>query len=139
MEAEVPEYEIHAAGGVIHRLADDGRREFVVVHRPRYDDWSLPKGKLEKGESFSQGASREIEEETGMRCELGAELPEVRYMVGERPKRVRYWLARPLEGQFVANEEVDELRWLAPAEARSLLDYEHDVELLDHAVAELDR
>ncbi len=127
--------EIHAAGGVVVRQGPGGR-EFAVVHRPRYDDWSLPKGKLERGESFAAGALREIEEETGMRCRLGEELPEVRYTVGDgRLKVVRYWLMTPLAGEFAVNEEVDELRWLDAVGARELLDYEHDVRLIDHAEA----
>lgn len=122
---------IEAAGGVVWR--DDGDRvEVVVVHRPRYDDWSFPKGKLDKGETFEQAARREVEEETGMRCSLGEELPEVRYDDrNERAKRVRYWRMRPERGTFAPNDEVDELRWLPVAEARATLTYERDREVLD--------
>lgn len=129
--------EIHAAGGVIVWEQTDRARRFAVVHRPRYDDWSLPKGKLEPGEGFAEAALREIEEETGMRCELIGELPEVRYRVGERSKLVRYWLMRPLAGKFAVNEEVDELRRLPAAAARELLDYEQDARLIDDAEARL--
>ena len=87
----------------------------------------MPKGKLEDGESFEEGALREVEEETGFRCELGDELAPVRYHDRKgRPKLVRYWLMRVSGGGFAPNDEVDELLWLAPAEARSKLDYEHD-------------
>jgi 8-oxo-dGTP diphosphatase len=121
---------VSAAGGVV--IDDDGAEPKVaVVHRPRYDDWSLPKGKLEPGESWSDGALREVEEETGLRCELGAELEPARYRDRKgREKLVRWWLMRPLGGEFVAGDEVDQLRWLSLAEALDLLDYEHDRELL---------
>ena len=119
--------EIRAAGGVVIR---DGR--IVVVHRPRYDDWSLPKGKLDPGESWEEAALREVEEETGLRCELGAELSPTFYDDRKgRPKAVRYWLMEPSEEEhvFEPNEEVDELRWLPPSEATELLTYEHDIDL----------
>ena len=101
------------------------------MHRPRHDDWSLPKGKLGPGEEWASAALREVEEETGLRCELGEELGSVRYRDRKgRPKRVRWWRMRPLGGEFVPGDEVDELRWLAPAEALELLDYEQDRELV---------
>ena len=125
--------EIEAAGGVVVREGPGGELEIALVHRPRYDDWSLPKGKLEPGESFAAAALREIEEETGMRCELGAELPAVNYLVSGVPKLVRYWVMRVLGGEFAPNEEVDELLWLSPGKARELLDYEHDIRLVDQA------
>jgi 8-oxo-dGTP diphosphatase len=118
--------EVYAAGGVVIR---DGR--VAVVHRPRYDDWSLPKGKLDPGESFEEAALREVEEETGLRCRLGRELPSTEYRDSKgRPKLVRYWEMIPLEGEFSPSGEVDELRWLDPARAGDLLSYEHDRELL---------
>jgi 8-oxo-dGTP diphosphatase len=124
------EEEVRASGGVVVRY---GR--VVVVHRPRYDDWSLPKGKAEPGESDEACALREVEEETGLRCELGVELSTTRYRDGRgRPKRVRWWVVRPVSGAFAPNEEVDELRWLTPAEARTLLSYPSDADLLDEAV-----
>jgi 8-oxo-dGTP diphosphatase len=122
--------EVRAGGGVVVRDGPEGT-EVAVVHRPRYDDWSLPKGKLEDGETFEQGARREVEEETGFRCELGDELSPVRYHDRKgRPKVVRYWLMSVSGGGFEPNDEVDELLWLAPAEARSKLDYEHDRRLV---------
>ncbi|NDU79387.1 NUDIX domain-containing protein, partial [Actinomadura sp. DSM 109109] len=100
--------EIRASGGLVVR---DGR--VAVVHRPEYDDWSLPKGKADRGESDEDCALREIEEETGMRCELGVELTTTRHRDTKgRPKRVRWWLMRPLSGEFEPTHEVDDLRWL---------------------------
>jgi 8-oxo-dGTP diphosphatase len=118
--------EVRAAGGVVVRGEAPGA-ELLLIHRPRYDDWSLPKGKLEPGESWEQGALREVEEETGMRCELGPALEPARYCDHKgREKEVRWWLMRPLDGEFTPGDEVDEVRWLTPAEAVELLDYEHD-------------
>ena len=115
---------IQAAGGVVLR---DGR--VAVVHRPRYDDWSLPKGKLDAGESFEEAALREVEEETGLRCRLVRELPAVQYDVRSGPKVVRYWLMEVEdETPFVPNDEVDEVRWLEPAEALAQLSYDRERE-----------
>jgi 8-oxo-dGTP pyrophosphatase MutT (NUDIX family) len=124
------EAEVKAAGGVVWRRGDRGI-EVVLVHRPRYDDWAFPKGKLDKGESWEDGALREVEEETGMRCRLGHELPHTSYRdPKDRVKVVRYWMMEPLDGEFEPSDEVDELRWLPPAEADKLLSYEHDRVLL---------
>jgi 8-oxo-dGTP diphosphatase len=118
--------QVEAAGGVVVR-----ERKVAVVHRPKYDDWSLPKGKLDPGESFEEAALREVEEETGLRCRHGRELPSTEYRDAKgRPKLVRYWEMTPIEGEFSPSEEVDELRWLEPAAADGLLTYEHDRELL---------
>ena len=121
---------VKAAGGVVVR---DGR--VAVVHRPRYDDWTFPKGKLDPGESFGQAALREVEEETGLRCRLGRELPPTAYTDARgRPKIVRYWLMEvENDPGFVPNDEVDELRWLPRAEAEALLSYSRDTELLSAA------
>ena len=119
-----------AAGGVVVRESPAGAPEVAVVHRPRYDDWSLPKGKLEPDEEWEAAALREIEEETGMRCELGEELEPIRYLDRHgRDKLVRWWRMTPLEGEFEPSDEVDELRWLEPRAAVALLDYDHDREL----------
>jgi 8-oxo-dGTP pyrophosphatase MutT (NUDIX family) len=121
---------VEAAGGVLVRETEDGP-EVAVVHRPRYDDWSLPKGKLRAGEAWESAALREVEEETGIRGDLAEELSPAHYRDRKgRRKLVRWWLMRPLEGEFTPNDEVDELRWLPPDEAAGLLDYEHDRELV---------
>ena len=118
--------DVRAAGGVVVR---DGL--VALVHRPRYDDWTLPKGKLDNGESFEEAALREVEEETGLRARLVRELPPVNYEVRGRPKVVRYWLMEVESDQgFVANDEVDEVRWVEPAEARALLTYDRDRDVL---------
>lgn len=117
---------VRAAGGVV---ICDGL--VLVVHRPRHGDWSFPKGKAELGEEDADCALREVAEETGYRCELLDELPTARYEVADGPKQVRYWRMRVLDGAFMANEEVDEERWLAPGDAAELLTYEHDRTLLD--------
>jgi 8-oxo-dGTP diphosphatase len=115
---------VRAAGGVVLRNG-----LVAVVHRPRYDDWSLPKGKLDKGESFEDAALREVEEETGLRCTLIRELPTVRYRVRGRPKEVRYWAMEVVEETpFAPNDEVDEVRWLEPRDALALLSYDRDRE-----------
>jgi 8-oxo-dGTP diphosphatase len=115
--------EVHAAGGLVAR---DGK--VLLVHRPRYDDWSLPKGKLDPGEPWQAAALREVHEETGVRARLGEELPPVHYTDNRgRPKTVRYWVMEPTEVPgFAPNDEVDELAWLAPEEAVARLSYRHD-------------
>ena len=122
--------EIEAAGGVV--VDDDGR--VAVVHRPKYDDWTLPKGKLDPGETFEEAALREVWEETGLRCTLVRELPSTDYTVRDRPKVVRYWQMSVVEDPgFAPNSEVDELRWLSPADAAALLTYDRDKEVLEAA------
>jgi 8-oxo-(d)GTP phosphatase len=101
------------------------------VHRPRYDDWSLPKGKADPDESAADCALREVEEETGLRCALEYELPRSDYLDAlGREKRVRFWAMWPIEGEFAAGPEVDELRWLSPRDALELLSYERDRRVL---------
>jgi len=122
--------EVKAAGGVVSRRAGGGV-ELAVVHRPRYDDWSFPKGKLDPGEGWEEAALREVWEETGLRCRLLCELAPVGYTDRKgRAKVVRYWLMEAHDGVFAANDEVDELRWLPPEEAERLLSYPHDLELV---------
>lgn len=124
---------VRAAGGLVVRERD-GRREVAVVHRPKHEDWSLPKGKLEPGEDWAAGALREVEEETGQRCELLDELAADHYTDDKgRSKEVRWFRMRPTGGHFAAGDEVDELRWLEPEAAAELLDYEHDRRLVARA------
>ena len=122
--------EVKASGGVVWRRGEHGV-EIAVVHRPRYDDWSLPKGKLDPGESWEEAALREVEEEIGLRCRLGHELPATAYRDSKgRQKVVRYWMMEPLDGEFVPSDEVDEMRWSPVSEARDLLSYDRDRDLL---------
>jgi 8-oxo-dGTP diphosphatase len=130
----VSEEQVKAAGGVPVR---DGR--VLLVHRPKYDDWTLPKGKLDAGESFQDAALREVEEETSLTCRLGPELSATRYRDNkDRPKIVRYWAMEvDDEVPFEPNEEVDELTWLEPAEAEAKLTYERDRALVGEAISAL--
>lgn len=129
-----------AAGGVVWRKRPGPRRpeprvEVLVVHRPSYDDWTFPKGKSDPGESLQETAVREIGEEAGVRVRLGHPLHGVSYPISGGTKLVSYWCARmvgPDEATpFVPNKEVDEIRWVSPRGARTLLTYEHDVGLLE--------
>lgn len=123
---------IRAAGGVLWRQAAgvNGDNEVAIIHRPRYDDWSMPKGKLNPGEIELEGAVREIAEETGYRVTVGAPLGAVEYQKLGRPKIVRYWAMRAEGGMFVPSREVDELRWLPVDEAMNLITQPRDVGLL---------
>jgi 8-oxo-dGTP pyrophosphatase MutT (NUDIX family) len=121
---------VRAAGGVVVRDGARGR-EVLVVHRPRYGDWSFPKGKAEAGETDEECALREIEEETGLRCRLGAELESTSYVDAQgRPKRVRYWRMVVESGELVFLHEVDEARWVTRDQAEALLSYDRDLPLL---------
>jgi len=120
---------VRAAGAVLWRRGRDGV-QVAVAHRPRYDDWSLPKGKLDEGETIPAAAVREIAEETGFRAVLGRHLRTVRYPVAAGPKTVDYFSATAVSGAFDPNEEVDELRWLAPAAASELVSYDSDRDVL---------
>jgi 8-oxo-dGTP diphosphatase len=121
---------VRAAGGLVFR-GDGDALEVLLVHRPRYDDWSLPKGKLHDGEDDEAAALREVEEETGLRCELGPELPSSAYRDQKgRPKVVRYWAMRPRDGVFRPHEEVDDVRWLRLPAAEKALSHDRDREIL---------
>jgi 8-oxo-dGTP diphosphatase len=127
--------DVKAAGGVLLAPDENGKTKVAVIHRPKYMDWSLPKGKLEGDEGWQEAALREVEEETGYRCEPILELPHVSYLDRRgRRKLVRYWLMEPIEGKFESRTEVDELRWVNPEEADELLTYPHDKELVRHAL-----
>jgi 8-oxo-dGTP diphosphatase len=118
---------VRAAGGIVVR---DGR--VLLVHRPAYGDWTLPKGKLAEGESWEDGALREVEEETRLRCDLGEEVGRTRYVDSSgRNKEVRYFRMTSDEEPSAQNE-VDEVRWVSLQEAPALLSYERDRTLLSN-------
>ena len=125
---------VRAAGGAVWRWGPS-HIEVVLIHRPRYDDWTLPKGKVNPGEDEADAALREVAEETGLRCELGAELATTRYHDRRgRPKVVRYWAMEvygPAEEPFRPNDEVDKLAWLDIEKAVDRLSYAHDREVLE--------
>jgi 8-oxo-dGTP diphosphatase len=120
------EQPVLAAGGAVWRVAADGSLETVVVHRPKYDDWSLPKGKLEGGEHALQAAVREVGEETGLAVVVGRRSLRTRYAVEDGDKQVDYWLQQAIGGDFEPNAEVDELRWLPLPEAAAQVTHDHD-------------
>lgn len=107
-----------------------GDIEVALVHRPRYDDWSLPKGKLDPGETAAIAAVREVAEETGFTARLGRRLPSASYPVAQGTKRVKYWAAQALDGEFVANHEVDEIQWLPVTRAIKTVSYAVDRKVL---------
>jgi 8-oxo-dGTP diphosphatase len=116
---------LRAAGGIVVR---DGR--VLLVHRPKYDDWSFPKGKLEDGETWEGAALREVEEEAGLRCTIGREVGRTHYVVAQGPKEVRYF-AMTSDDEPRAQSEVDEVQWLTPSDARAVLSHDRDRALLD--------
>lgn len=147
-------FDIEAAGGVVVRYSSSkksaklGKRsrakatpsniELLLVHRPRYDDWSLPKGKLDPGETHKRAAYREVLEETGLSCNLVAKLGPCSYTDHKgRSKRVKYWLMVPEGGRFEPNSEVDRVKWFKPAKARRKLSYDRDRPVIDDALASL--
>lgn len=122
---------------MVRRLSDTGTPEVLVVHRPRYDDWSFPKGKADPGESDEQCALREVEEETGLLCTLDRELPEAFYLDRRgRPKIVKYWTMEPVAGEFAANDEVDEALWVNLEDALEIVSYHHDLTLVEELMEE---
>ncbi|MFE5399672.1 NUDIX hydrolase [Streptomyces sp. NPDC056568] len=129
---DTPAPTVRAAGCVLWRRAPRAPGlELCLVHRPKYDDWSHPKGKLHPGEDALAGALREVAEETGYAAVPGTELTTVRYPVDGRPKEVRYWAAEAGRGAFVPNNEVDRILWLSVDEARRRLTEARDQELVD--------
>jgi 8-oxo-dGTP diphosphatase len=137
---------VRAAGCVLWRRTRSGAApggsagagvEIALVHRPKWDDWSHPKGKLKPGETALRAAVREVREETGMSCTPGAVLPTTRYETEGRAKEVRYWAAEATGGAFVPGDEVDRLLWLPPEEARRKLTREQDRLLVDALLAAL--
>jgi 8-oxo-dGTP diphosphatase len=130
MEVEV----VRAAGGVVERAGADrgGDSQILIVHRPRYDDWTLPKGKAKPGESDEACALREVEEETGLACELGEEVAVSEYEVAGRPKRVRYFAMTPPKGvEPRAQNEVDAVRWVTPRAGIDELTHRRDAEVVE--------
>jgi 8-oxo-(d)GTP phosphatase len=122
---------ILAAGAVVWRSIEGSSHvEVAIIHRPRYDDWSLPKGKVDLGETEPAAAVREVYEETGHRAHLGHSLATVRYPVLQAVKRVRYWAARDLGGEFTATAEVDDLVWMPAKDAMGKMSYPHDRKVL---------
>ncbi|MEU3794826.1 NUDIX hydrolase [Streptomyces fructofermentans] len=127
-----------AAGCVLWRRSPfDGALELCLVHRPKYDDWSHPKGKLKAGEDALAGALREVEEETGRRCAPGPRLSTQYYLANDRPKQVSYWAAEAADGSFEPNREVDRVLWLPPTAARHRLTQPRDKVLVDELLAAL--
>lgn len=124
--------EVRAAGGVLWRRSD-GIVEVLLIHRPRYMDWSLPKGKAKSGESDEEAAVREIDEEVGVQAELGRELPSTRYRDSRgRPKIVRYWAVElPAEAAPYAGAGVSEVRWVPLKEAPEHLSWDRDRAVID--------
>lgn len=127
---DVEEGVVRAAGGLVVRQPGSVL-EVLLVHRPAYDDWTFPKGKAEPGEQDAACALREVEEETGLRCELGEEVGETRYRdARDRKKIVRYFVMHPLDGSFAPHREIDDARWLPVPAALERLTHERDREIL---------
>jgi 8-oxo-dGTP diphosphatase len=123
---------VRAAGGAVWRRAGNGDLEVVLVHRARYDDWSLPKGKVDPGETDEQAALREVQEESSIEARLGPELMTTTYLDRSgKQKQVRYWAMTPAGGEAAGAHEVDEAAWVPLAEARFRLTYSRDVAVLD--------
>lgn len=129
---------VRAAGGVVWRREGQSV-QVVLVHRPRYDDWTLPKGKVDAGESYEEAALREVREEASILAEIGPELPSTTYLDRSgKNKHVRYWAMKVAEGSPAGDNEVDVAEWVDLVEARSRLTYERDVSVLDALAGVLD-
>lgn len=127
-----------AAGGVLWRPGPEpGSVEVGLVHRPRYDDWTFPKGKHKAGETDLEAAVREVMEETGHQVEVGPEVGQSSYQRRGRTKVVRYWAMRMSGGAFAASDEVDRLVWVSPAQAAQVLTYQRDLVVLNQFVSVL--
>ena len=126
---------VQAAGGLVFRETSKGNLKVLLAHRPRYDDWGLPKGKADKGESPEQTAVREVLEETGYHCRIVAPIGTTRYRIDKGVKEVNWFAMRPLPDSpgFKKNDEVDEIRWLTRKKAKALCDYENDRQLIAEA------
>ena len=126
--------DVQSAGVVVFRPG----RQVLLVHRPKYDDWSFPKGKLDRGEHATTAAVREVLEETGLRVRLGRPVSEQRYPVGQRMKTVRYWSGRAVGDDdvsgYLVNAEIDDVEWVSHDEARERLTYSRDVATLTEAL-----
>lgn len=130
---------IRAAGAVLWRQKTHNDIEIALIHRPRYDDWSLPKGKVEDGESALECAYREVFEETGIYAQFTRQLDSIEYEDNGQTKRVLYWAAQSLNPllEFVANEEVDQLQWLSPADALSTLTHPSDAQVVSNFMSQV--
>lgn len=129
---------IRAAGALLWRENSQLEIEIALIHRPRYGDWSLPKGKVDDGETTLQCAYREVFEETGVKAQFTRELGSVEYQESGESKRVKYWAAKaPLSSQqFIVNEEVDEIRWLTPVDATTLASHDSDKSIIENFISQ---
>jgi 8-oxo-dGTP pyrophosphatase MutT (NUDIX family) len=126
---------VRAAGGVLWRRGDDSDIEVLIVHRPKYDDWTLPKGKADEGESDEECALREVAEETGLACELGSYLGQLSYRdQHDRPKVARFWAMQCHSGELTPSAEVDEIKWLPVPDALATLSRREDGEMVEALV-----
>jgi 8-oxo-dGTP diphosphatase len=129
---------VRAAGGLVIRRGTDDAVRVVLVHCPRYDDWSFPKGRQGRGETLLAAALREVRDKTGFLCVAQASVGVTEYLDrAARPKLVRYWVMNRVNGAFVPNDEVDAIAWLRPSEAIVRLSHDHDRRLLSGSVAQL--
>lgn len=130
---------VRAAGGLVVRRGADAAIRVILVHRPRYDDWSFPKGGQRRGETLLATALREVREETGLLCIAEAVVGVTEYFDRcDRPKLVRYWAMKHVTGNLLASEEVDATAWVRPVEAALRLSHDHDRELLAGAIEQLE-